>query len=52
MKENDIKNAEKALIITTVLTFFIATFEMVNALKNYKPGMNFLDIASYVQANR
>ena len=52
MKDNDIKNAGKALTITTVLTLFIATFEMVNALKNYKPGMNFLDIASYVQANR
>jgi hypothetical protein len=52
MKENDIKNAGKALTITTVLTLFIATFEMVNALGFYKPGMNLLDIASYVQANR
>ncbi len=52
MKENDIKNAGKALTITTVLTFFIATFEMANALGFYKPGMNLLDIASYVQANR
>ena len=52
MKENDIKNAGKALTITTVLTLFIATFEMVNALRFYKPGMNLLDIASYVQANR
>ena len=52
MKEKDIKNAGKALTITTVLTLFIATFEMVNALRFYKPGMNLLDIASYVQANR
>ena len=52
MKEKDIKNAGMALTITTVLTFFIATFEMVNALSFYKPGMNLLDIASYVQANK
>ena len=29
MKENDIKNAGKAITITTVLTLFIAVFEMV-----------------------
>lgn len=52
MKENDIKNAGKALKITTVLTFFIATFEVLNALSFYKPGMNLFDIASYVQANK
>ena len=52
MKENDIKNAGKALAITTTLTLFIATFEMVNALSFYRPGMNLLDIASYVQANK
>ncbi|MBR1508237.1 MAG: CPBP family intramembrane metalloprotease [Eubacterium sp.] len=52
MKENDIKNAGKALAITTTLTLFIAAFEMVNALRFYKPGMNLLDIASYVQANK
>lgn len=52
MKENDIKNAGKAITITTVLTMFIAAFEMVNALRFYKPGMNLHDIASYVQANK
>ena len=52
MKENNIKNAGKALTITTVLTVFIAAFEMINALGFYKPGMNLLDIASYVQANK
>ena len=52
MKENDIKNAGKAIAITTTLTLFIATFEMVNAIKFYKSGMNLLDIASYVQANK
>jgi hypothetical protein len=35
MKENDIKNAGKAITITTVLTLFIAAFEMVNALGYY-----------------
>ena len=52
MRENDIKNAGRALTITTLLTFFIAAFEMVNALGFYKQGMNLLDIASYVQANK
>ena len=52
MKENDIRNAGKALTITTVLTLFIATLEMVNALRFYEPGMNLPDIASYVQANK
>jgi len=52
MKENDIKNAGKALTITILLTFFIAAFEMANALGFYKQGMNLFDIASYVQANK
>ncbi len=52
MIENDIKNAGKAIAITTTLTLFIATFEMANALRFYKSGMNLLDIASYVQANK
>jgi len=52
MKDNDIKNAGRALTITTLLTLFIAAFEMVNALGFYKQGMNLLDIASYVQANK
>ena len=35
-----------------IATLFIAAFEMVYALGFYKPGMNLLDIASYVQANK
>ena len=35
MKENDIKNAGKAITITTVLTLFIVAFEMVNVLGYY-----------------
>ena len=50
-ERKNIKNAEKAVFITTALTFFIAGFEIFNALKFYKPGMNLLDIASYVFAD-
>ena len=51
MKETNYKNAEKAIVITTTLTVLIAGFEMINALRYYQPGMNLLDIASYVFAN-
>ena len=51
MKETNIKNAERALTITTVLTLFVAGFEALMAYLNYKPGMNILDIASYANAN-
>lgn len=51
MKETNIKNAERALTITTVLTLFVAGFEVLMAYLNYKPGMNILDIASYANAN-
>lgn len=47
----NIKNAERAITITTTLTFFVAGFEVLMAYVNYKPGMNFLDIASYSNAN-
>ena len=51
MKETNYKNAGKAIKITTTLTVLIAGFEMINALRYYQPGMNLLDIASYVFAN-
>lgn len=51
MKETNYKNAEKAIKITTTLTVLIAGFEMINALRYYQPGMNLLDIASYVFVN-
>ena len=51
MKETNYKNAEKAIKITTILTVLIAGFEIGNALRYYQPGMNLLDIASYVFAN-
>lgn len=51
MHKNDHKNAQKAILITVTLTVLIAGAEIVNALGYYKPGMNLLDFASYVQAN-
>ena len=52
MEEKKFKTAEKAVLITTVLTILIAGTEVFNALGYYKTGMNFPDIASYVQANQ
>lgn len=46
------ENASRAITITTVLTLFVAGFEIFMAYKNYKQGMNFIDIASYVTSNR
>ena len=46
------QNAKNALTITTVLTLFVTGFEIFMAYANYKPGMNFIDIASYVTSNR
>lgn len=46
------QNAKRALTLTTVLTLFVAGFEIFIAYTNYKPGMNFFDLASYVTANR
>lgn len=46
------QNAKRALSLTTVLTLFVAGFEIFTAYANYKPGMNFFDLASYVTANR
>ena len=43
--------AEKALKTTTVLTFFVAGFEMFRCCLNFKEGMNLLDVASFVSAD-
>lgn len=43
--------AEKALKITTTLTFIVAGYEVSRACQNYKSGMNVLDMASYVNAD-
>ncbi len=50
---NDTKqNAGRALTLTTVLTLFIAGAELLIAYSSYRPGMNFLDITSYVTSNK
>ncbi len=50
---NDTKhNSHRAFAITATLTLIVAGFEILLAYAHYKPGMNFLDIASYVTANR
>ncbi len=46
-KETNFRNAERALTITTVLTFFVAGFEVFMAYSGSKPGMNVFDVASY-----
>ncbi len=45
-------NAARALTITTVITLFVAGFEIFIAYTNYKPGMNFIDIGTYATSNR
>lgn len=50
---NDTKqNARIALTLTTILTLFIAGGELLIAYDEYMPGMNFLDITSYVTSNK
>lgn len=43
--------SDRAIKITTTLTFIVAGYEICRACQNYKPGMNFLDIASYANAD-
>lgn len=45
------RNAERALNITMALTLIVAGYEICRACQNYKQGMNFLDIASYANAD-
>lgn len=46
------QNAKRALTLTTILTLFVAGFEIFIAYANYKPGMNFFDLGSCVTSNR
>ncbi|MCH5325148.1 MAG: hypothetical protein J1E39_08030, partial [Eubacterium sp.] len=50
---NDSKNrqAEKAIKITTALTFIVAGYEIFRSCQNYSLGMNLLDIASFANAD-
>lgn len=43
--------AERAVKITTTLTFIVAGYEVCRACQNYKLGMNVLDMASYANAD-
>lgn len=45
------RNAEKALTLTTILTFIVAGYEVLRSCGNYKEGMNLLDIASFANAD-
>lgn len=45
------ESAEKALRITTVLTLVVAGYEVFRSCGSYREGMNFLDIASYANAD-
>ena len=45
------QNAEKAIRITTTLTFIVAGYEVFRSCQNHKPGMNLLDIASFANAD-
>lgn len=51
MIHSNSKNAEKALTLTTVLTFIVAGYEVLRSCGNYKEGMNLLDIASFANAD-
>ncbi len=51
MNQTNVQNAEKALKITTVLTFIVAGYEVFCSCQYYKTGMNLLDIASYANAD-
>ena len=50
----DIKKqiSRRALTLTTILTLFVAGFEIFFAFMLYKPGMNFLDVTSFVTSNK
>ena len=51
MNGKSVESAEKALKITTTLTLFVAGYEILRSSMSYKEGMNFLDIASYANAD-
>ena len=51
MNHTNIQNAEKALMITTLLTIIVAGYEVLCSCQSYQIGMNLLDIASYANAN-
>lgn len=51
MNNSQNQNAEKAIRITTALTLIVAGYEIFRSCQNYRAGMNFLDIASFANAD-
>lgn len=51
MNHTNLQNAEKALMITTLLTIIVAGYEVLCSCQSYQIGMNLLDIVSYANAN-
>lgn len=46
------QNAKQAVTLTTILTLFVAGFELLIAFTKYRTGMNFLDLTTYVTQNQ
>lgn len=46
------QNAKQAVALTTILTLFVAGFELLIAFTKYRAGMNFLDLTTYVTQNK
>lgn len=46
------QNAKQAVALTTILTLFVAGFELLIAFTKYRTGMNFLDLTTYVTQNK
>lgn len=51
MNNSQNQNAEKAIRVTTALTLIVAGYEIFRSCQNYRAGMNFLDIASFANAD-
>lgn len=51
MYNTDYQNAKEALKLTTLLTLLVAGYEAFRSSLCYKEGMNFLDIASFANAD-
>ena len=46
------QNAKQAVTLTTILTLFVAGFELLIAFTKYRTGMNLLDLTTYVTQNQ
>ncbi|MBR5091748.1 MAG: hypothetical protein IK093_20180, partial [Ruminiclostridium sp.] len=51
MNNTKFRNAKQAISITVMLTIIVAGYEVLQACRNYLPGMNLLDIASFANAD-